>query len=346
MTPRDPRLLIAATPFITQGVTTPSIMRDVLWALFPVVLASLWFFGASALLVLAASSMGALVTEWVCNPAATAGGYSQRKPAWYRRGASLRDGSALVTGLLLGLTLPPAFPLWMAFLGGVVAIGLGKIVWGGLGNNLFNPALVGRAFLQAAFPTAITTWTAPGGGLLQLPSATLAAPLMQAQVDAATAATPLGLMKFQQQLTPYNELIIGNTSGSLGETSGLAILLGGAYLLYRRSIDWRIPTGIAITAAGFASLLFLLDAGRFPDPVFLLFSGSLLFGAVYMATDPTTSPLTPVGTWLFAAGIGVLVVLIRAFGGLPEGVMYAILLMNAATPLISHYTQPRVFGQH
>jgi electron transport complex protein RnfD len=256
----------------------------------------------------------------------------------------LRDGSALLTGLLLGLILPPAIPLWIAFLGGVVAVGLGKLVWGGLGNNLFNPALVGRAFLQASFPTAITTWTLPNSGFLSLQSSTLAAPLMQGSVDAATAATPLGLMKFQQQMTPYHELILGNTAGSLGETSGLAILLGGVYLLLRRSIDWRIPTGIVLSAGIFATLLFMVDGNRFPDPLFVVFSGSLLFGAIFMATDPVTSPLTPKGTWWFAIGIGTLIVLIRAFGGLPEGVMYAILLMNAATPLISRYSQPRVFG--
>lgn len=352
MTPKNPQLLVQAAPFLQQGVTTPQVMRDILWALVPVMLASLWYFGMSAVLVLLASSLGAIITEWVFNPSdlpaarGKSGQPALRRMSYLQRGASLRDGSALLTGVLLGLILPPAIPLWMAFLGGMVAVGLGKLVWGGLGNNLFNPALVGRAFLQASFPTAITTWTLPNQGFLSLQSSTLAAPLMQGSVDAATAATPLGLMKFQQQMTPYHELVLGNTAGSLGETSGLAILLGGVYLCLRRSIDWRIPTGIVLSAGVFATCLFIVDGSRFPDPVFVVFSGSLLFGAVFMATDPVTSPLTSKGTWWFAIGIGTLIVLIRVFGGLPEGVMYAILLMNAATPLISRCTQPRVFGHH
>ncbi len=330
---QDPQLLIQAAPHLRQGLTTPQLMMDVIYALLPVTLAALWLFGISALLVLLASIAGAVLTELFFAPKA-------------ERGKSLLDATGLLTGLLLGLTLPPAIPLWIAFLGGVVGVGLGKTIWGGLGQNLFNPALVGRAFLQAAFPTAITTWTAQGGPaeFFQIRMSNLALPFMQSQVDVVTSATPLNLMKFQQEPTPLMTLVLGNTAGSLGETSGLLILIGGAYLLLRRSFDWRIPVSIFVSAAVLSGGLYALDPAKYPSPWFTLFAGSLLFGAIYMATDPVTSPLAPKGAWIFGGGIGVLVVLIRVFGGLPEGVMYAILLMNAASPLIERWTQSRVFG--
>jgi len=160
-----------------------------------------------------------------------------------------------------------------------------------------------------------------------------------------TAATPLGMQKFDQEVTPLANLMFGKTGGSLGETSGLLLLLGGVYLWIKRDLDWRIPTSILITVMVFSAVLGLFDAARFPTPLFSVFSGGLLLGAIYMATDPVTSPVTPRGAWIFGIGVGVLVILIRVFGGLPEGVMYAILLMNAATPLIDRYTQPRVFGR-
>ncbi|MDH3333530.1 MAG: RnfABCDGE type electron transport complex subunit D, partial [Gammaproteobacteria bacterium] len=253
----------------------------------------------------------------------------------------------ILTGLLLGLTLPPGLPLWMAFLGGFVGIALGKVIWGGLGHNLFNPALLGRAFLLATFPIAMTTWVPAvvDGGFLQIYPGNLALPFMQAQIDAMSSATPLGMLKFEGEVTPLADLMLGNVSGSLGETSGLLLALGGVYLWLRRDLDWRIPVSILLTVVIFSAVLGLFDAERFPTPLFSVFSGGLLLGAIYMATDPVTSPVTPKGTWIFGIGTGVLVMLIRVFGGLPEGVMYAILLMNAATPLIDRYTQPRVFGR-
>jgi Na+-translocating ferredoxin:NAD+ oxidoreductase subunit D len=333
MKQRDPRLLVQPSPLLKQAMTTAQAMRDAIYALLPATLAGLWFFGLGAALVLLASIAGAVLTEWVFSPTET-------------RRRRLLDGSGLLTGLLLGLTLPPAVPLWIAFIGGAVSIGLGKLIWGGLGYNLFNPALVGRAFLGGTFPGAMTTWTAPasGAGFFHVYSSNLAPPFMQAQYDAVSAATPLGLMKFEHQPTPLLDLMTGNTAGCIGETSGLLLLAGGVYLLLRRDIDWRIPAGILITVALFSAILYLVDAARYPGPLFSVFSGGLLIGAFYMATDPVTSPLTPRGAWIFAAGIGMLVVLIRVFGGFPEGVMYAILLMNAVTPLIDRYTQPRVFG--
>jgi electron transport complex protein RnfD len=333
----DPHLRVGAAPFLTRGVTTPSVMRDVLFALTPVVIGSAYYFGLAAILILTSTVLGAVCVEWLFN----------------RKRFRLADGSVLVTGLLLGLTLPPTLPLWIAFLGGFVAIGLGRLIWGGLGQNPFNPALVGRAFLQAAFPTALTTWRAPGdfSTFFELPNGTFAAPFMKvsastdAGVDAVSTATPLATMKFEHVSTDVWQLVSGDVGGSLGETTGLLIVIGGLYLIARRAMDWRIPVSIFVTVAVFAGILYGIDSARYASPWFMLGSGGLLLGAVYMATDPVTSPMAPRGVWIFGIGVGLLVVLIRVWGGLPEGVMYAILLMNAATPLIDRYVQPKPFGR-
>lgn len=329
----EPRLLVQPSPLLKQRMDTPQAMRDVFYALVPATLAGLWLFGLGALLVLAGSIAGAVMTEWLFS-----------EPG--QRRTRLMDASALLTGLLLGLTLPPSLPVWIAFTGGVISIGLGKLVFGGLGQNLFNPALVGRAFLLGTFPTPMTTWPArdPSAPFLSIYNSNLAPPLMHVDYDGATSATPLGLMKFEHQGTGLFDLIIGNTNGCIGETSGLLLLLGGVYLLLRRDIDWRIPAGILLASGALSLLLYLVDSARYAGPFATVFSGGLLLGAIYMATDPVTSPLTPKGAWIFASGIGLLVVLIRVFGGFPEGVMYAILLMNAATPLIDRWSQPRLFG--
>ena len=330
----DPKLLLKSAPLLKQGMTTPSAMRDVWIALTPATIAGIYFFGISALLVLLASILGAVMTEWAFTDP------DKRKEV-------LADNSAALTGLLLGLTLPSSLPLWMAFLGGVVSIGLGKIIWGGLGTNLFNPALIGRAFLLATFPVAMTTWPQvnPESGFFTFHSSLFALPFMSPNLDVVTGATPLGLMKFEQTSTPLWDLLIGSTGGSIGETSGLLLLLGGFYLLWRRDIDWRIPVSIFMTAGIFSLVLYGLDGDKYPSPIFTLLSGAMLIGALYMATDPVTSPLTPKGALIFGFGVGFLIVLIRVYGGFPEGVMYAILLMNSATPLIDRYTQPRVFGR-
>ncbi len=334
MKQKDPRLLVQPAPLLKQRMTAAQTMRDVIYALLPATLAGLWFFGLSALLVLGASIAGAVFTEWIFTPA-------------HARHERLADGTGLLTGLLLGLTLPTTIPLWMAFLGGVVSIGLGKLIWGGLGNNLFNPALVGRAFLAATFPNAMTTWAplSQPGDFFHIHASNLALPFMHVEYDGISAATPLGLMKFENEATPWTNLIMGNVSGCIGETSGLLLILGGVYLLLRRDLDWRIPSSILLSVAVFSGIFYTWAPGSFPDPLFSVFAGGLLIGAIYMATDPVTSPLTPRGAWVFGIGIGLLVVLIRLYGGFPEGVMYAILLMNAATPLIDRYTQPRVFGK-
>jgi electron transport complex protein RnfD len=303
-------------------------MWSVVMSLVPVVGASVYYFGPSALLVIAAATLGAVLTELVFGPA-----------------EALGDGSTAITGILLGLTLPPGLPMWMAFLGGVFGIGFGKLIFGGLGQNIFNPALLGRAFLQAAFPVALTTWPSLGGDWWALRGDNFAIPLMSPNVpDALTGATPLGLMKFEQAATGNTDLIMGSIGGSLGETSGIIILLCGVYLVIRNHLNWRIPVSIFLTVAVLAGGLHLLDSVRYPSALFMLFSGGLILGAVYMATDMVTSPVTNGGCWVFGLGIGFIVVVIRLWGGLPEGVMYAILLMNAMVPFINRATQPRVFG--
>jgi len=319
-------MIITASPHVRSQDSTPVIMWNVVATLVPVVGAATWYFGISALLVVAAATLGALVTERLAG-----------------RGGALADGSAMITGLLLGLTLPPGLPLWMAVLGGGFGIGFGKTIWGGLGQNVFNPALLGRAFLQAAFPVAITTWPTPGGSFWGLKGDLFAFPFTTPHSDATTAATPLGLLKFEGKGTELLNLVLGNTGGSTGETAALIILAGGAFLAFKRYLNWRIPVSILATVAVLSAALHWFDP-KYPDAPFMLFSGGLMLGAVYMATDMVTSPVTNRGRWVFGAGVGILVVVIRVWGGLPEGVMYGILFMNALVPFINRTTQPRVFG--
>lgn len=328
MNPSD--LLITASPHLGAGESTPRIMWNVVGSLVPIVGAAAYFFGPSAPLVVAAATAGAVVTENVFGSKGT-----------------LADGSAVITGILLGLTLPAGLPVWMAFVGGAFGIAIGKLIFGGLGQNVFNPALLGRAFLQASFPVALTTFPAPAsaGDWWRLSGDNFALPFVTARVlDAVTSATPLGRMKFEQADTPLSDLIFGATSGSLGETSGLLILLCGGYLALRNFLNWRIPASIFATAALVATLLHALDPARYPGALFMLFSGGLMLGAMYMATDLVTSPVTNLGCWIFGAGVAVLVLVIRLWGGLAEGVMYSILIMNALVPYLNRCTQPRVFG--
>ena len=328
------KFVVSTSPFLKRQVDTPAIMRHVLYSLTPAVLAAVYFFGLSALLIIVTCIAGCTVTEWLLS-----GRGSLKK-------SPVRDGAAVVTGLLLALTLPPGLALWMAFLGGVVAIVFGKLLFGGLGHNVFNPSLVGRAFLQACFPVSLTTWSGYGGmeRFASLRGDNFALPFLKSNIDGVSAATPLAKMKFESLPTAISDLFIGTTPGSLGETSAVLILLGGAYLAYRKFLNWRVPLGIFASVFLFATILHAIDPARFAAGGFHLFSGGLVLGAVFMATDPVTSPVTPRGSWLFAMGIGVLVVLIRQFSGMPEGVMYSILLMNAMTPLIDRFTQPRLYG--
>jgi electron transport complex protein RnfD len=341
----DSRLKIElrTSPHLKQAVTVAQIMRNVVYALLPVCAFAVYAFGISVLALLLVTTLSCVLSESLfCRLAG--------------RPATVNDWSIVITGLLLGLTLPPGFPLWMAAVAGFVAVGLGKALFGGLGYNVMNPALVGRAFVQAAFPVAITTWTPAfaAGRFSQFIPSTLTLPFMQpvdistwlaqTQVDAFSGATPLALQKFEQLSTSASDLFTGMTAGSAGETSALVILAGGLYLAARRMLDWRIPVGVLLGAVLTSLPFWLLDAGRYPDPLFVLFSGGLMLGAVFMASDMVASPVTPRGVWIYSLFIGVLTVIIRLFGGLTEGVMYAILLGNALSPLIATVTQPRVFG--
>ncbi len=326
-------LEIGSSPHISSGDSVEVIMRNVFVALLPVCVFAVYTFGSAAALVLVTASLSCVATEHVlCRLSA--------KPS------TVGDWSVAITGLLYGLTLPPGLPLWMVAVGGVFGVGIAKFLFGGLGSNAFNPALVGRAFLQAAFPQAMTHWVEPLGNnrFLDLPSSTLALPFAQPVYDAITAATPLASLKFQGLNTANRDLLFGLTSGSVGETAAVLILLGGAYLIARRMMNWRIPAAILITVAAISLVFTLYDPGSYPRPAFMLFSGGLMLGAVFMATDPVASPITNSGCWLYGILIGSLVVVIRLWGGMPEGVMYAILLANAVSPHIDRLIQPRVFG--
>ena len=325
---------ISTSPHIRQGTSTDSIMQNVVWALIPVAIFAVFSFGLSAFFVIVATTISCVFTEHVlCRMA--------------NKESTISDWSAVIKGLLLGLTLPPNFPIWMAFCGGIIAIGLGKYTFGGLGYNVFNPALVGRAVLQAAFPVAITTWHPAflADRFATVAASTFTLPFMEPPaVDAMAGATPLAAFKFDQITTDTSDLALGIISGSTGETCAALIILGGIYLIARKMMNWRIPVSILATVFAFSGILYLIDNQAYPSPVFMLFSGGLMLGAVFMATDMVASPITPVGVFVYGAIIGLLVVIIRIWGGLPEGVMYAILLANAISPHIDNMIRPRVYG--
>jgi len=314
--------LIRSSPHLNDKDSVPKIMYAVVLSLLPAVLASVYFFRLRALALYGTCVFTCLITEALFL-------YLRKKPL-----RSLWDGSAVITGFLLAMILPPSLSITSAAIGSVVAISFGKQVFGGLGHNIFNPALVGRAFLQAAFPVSMTTW---------IPPITL-------KINTATFASPLGNLKFQDAisegtLTPIKDLFFGNIGGSLGETSALALLLGALFLLFKKVIDWRIPAGIIASLSVFTGVFWVFQPGNFAAPHFHILAGGLLIGAFYMATDMVTSPITPVGTWIFAGGIGIMVGLIRLFGGFPEGVMYSILFMNCFVPLLNKFTRPRILGE-
>jgi electron transport complex protein RnfD len=326
-------LNISTSPHISRGIGTDDIMQNVVWALLPVAAFAVYSFGLSAFLVIATSTAACILTEhYLCK--------------WSKKQSTISDWSAVITGLLLGLTLPPAFPLWMAFVGGVISIALGKFIFGGLGYNVFNPALVGRAVLQAAFPVAITTWYPAflPDRFTHIPASIGTIPFMEPEFDLVSGATPLAAFKFDGVTTETSELALGLISGSTGETCALLIILGGIYLAARKMMNWRIPLAVLATVFVVSGLLYLANDQVYPNPVFMLFSGGLMLGAVFMATDMVASPITPLGAVIYGAIIGLLVVVIRIWGGMPEGVMYAILLANAISPHIDNLIRPRVYG--
>ena len=335
---------IRTAPHLKRPQSVDVIMRNVVYALLPIVAFSIYQFGISALVLVLTTTLVAMATEQLFS----------YLPG---HGNTLGDWSVVITGILLALTLPPGFPLWMAAVAAFVAVALGKSLFRGLGVNVMNPASIGRAFVQAAFPVTITTWTpafAPGRFSELIPS-TFTTPFMRPipvdawikdlNIDGFTRATHLALQKFQHINVDTFQLMLGNIEGSAGEASSLLILAGGLYLAARRMLDWRIPFGVLAGAALVATPLWMIDRVMFPSPFFVWFSGGLMLGAWFMASDMVASPVTARGAILYGGLIGVLTVVIRLFGGLPEGVMYAILLANAASPLIAAWTQPRVYGE-
>lgn len=299
------RFTIASSPHIHSGESVQRIMFSVAGALLLPTIAGIYFYGIRALILVVTTTLAAVITEAIFQKL-------RGKPI------TVWDGSAVVTGILLALNLPPGLPLWMAVVGAAVAISLGKQIYGGLGTNPFNPALIGRVFLMITFPVQMTTWINP--------------------VDGTTGATPLALLKMQGVSTDYMSLFLGNVGGSMGETSALMIILGGLYLLYKGYIDWTIPAGYLGTVAVLSLLL-----GK--DPIFQLLSGGLMLGAFFMATDMVTTPITRLGRIIFGIGAGIFTVIIRFYGGYPEGVSFSILLMNAFTPVINRYTVPKIYGE-
>lgn len=308
------KLELTSSPHVHSRWSTKQAMWFVVISLIPSLIASVLFYGFYQILIVLTSVAVCVGTE--------AGVKYIRK-----REVTIKDGSAVITGILLGMILPPNFSLIFTAIGAVFAIAIGKEIFGGLGYNTFNPALVGRAFLQAAFPVAMTTWTIP------------------AFSDAVSKATPLSSLKFDGIPAEIQPMFFGNIGGSIGETSALAILIGGIFLLVFGIANWRIPLSMIIGILVFGALIWLINPAKYPDPIYHLFGGGFLFGAFFMATDWVTSPLTGKGMWIFGLGISLIVVVIRVFGGLPEGVMYAILLMNAVVPIINRYTKPKVFGE-
>jgi len=308
------KLIVPSSPHVHTRESTARIMWTVTASLIPAGIAGVFLFGRSALLVIFWAILGACASEWVIQKLT-------------RRTPTLADGSAVLTGLLLAFNLPAGVPFWIPVVGSVVAIGVGKLAFGGLGQNIFNPALVGRVFLLASWPKYMTAFTRP------------------LNVDAVTEATPLALLKGGQSIDhiPYLDLFLGNRGGCLGEVCVIALLAGALFLLIKGYISWHIPVSYIATVGLFT---FVFGGARLfaGDWLFHILSGGLVLGAFFMATDYVTSPLTLKGHLIFGIGCGILTGVIRIWGGYPEGVSYAILMMNAAVPLIDQFTRPRVYG--
>lgn len=330
----EPKLIVSTSPHIRRPGDVDQVMRDVLLALMPATAIGVFVFGLDALWVILTCMVVAALSEAIFQKL-------------MGREIAISDGSALVTGLLLALNLPSGAPLWMAAIGAGIAIGLGKQIYGGLGHNPFNPALVARVVLLVSWPVQMTRWPSP----------------ISWGIDATTAATPLGVLKdegasrivsyfseigapFADGADLYQGLFFGDIGGCIGEISVIALLVGGIYLLYKGHISWHIPVSYIATVFILTYIFWLKDPSRFADPLFHILSGGLILGAFFMATDMVTSPITPKGMLIFGVGCGVLTVIIRLFGGYPEGVSFSILLMNAATPLIDRwkFTHPKKFG--
>jgi electron transport complex protein RnfD len=322
---RFENITVAPAPHISRPVWTYQVMIDVIIGLVPAMIAAGYYFRLNALILIGTCVLSCVITEWLCN-------------LILKRPNSLNDFSAVVTGIILALSLPPGLPVWAAVIGSAFSIAIGKMVFGGLGSNIFNPAMVGRTFLTACFGMLMTTWMVPATTDPTMPKI---AP--ENMMHAKTQATPLGWSKIaikdKNGAKIFNEeqftsTVIGDVGGCLGETSAIALLFGGIYLLIRRTINFYIPAAILLSAFIFAGVAYLIDSDAYMEPLFHLTSGGMLLCAFFIATDPVTAPLTRRGMLIFGAGVGTLTMLIRIVGAYPEGVMFSVLLMNAVTPLI------------
>ena len=322
------RLIVSLSPHVHSGDSIQKNMYGVCIALVPALVASLYFFGLGAAVVMLTSVVSCVIFEWAIAK------FILRRPR-----TTIMDGSAILTGVLLGFNLPSNLPLWIIVIGALVAIGIGKMTFGGLGQNPFNPALVGRVFLLISFPAQMTTW--PVSGSVEY-------------LDAQTGATPLSLMKWAiqsgdasvlQDMPSSIEMVIGQHGGSLGEVSAILLLLGCLFMIARKIITWHIPVSILGTVALISGVLHYCVSPVYASPLSVLCSGGLMLGACFMATDYVTSPMVPKGQIIYGIAIGVLTVVIRNWGSYPEGMSFAILIMNAFTPLINTYCKPRRFGE-
>lgn len=304
--------VVSGTPHVRSKESIQSIMRDVIIALVPATAAGIYYFGLKALILIVAAIISAVFFEWLYEKIT-------KKPV------TINDLSAVVTGLLLAMNLPASAPVWVAIVGSAFAIIFAKQLFGGLGQNFINPALAGRAFLLASYPTEMTTWVVPNG---------LAA-------DAATYATPLAQLKNGTLDASLGQLVLGQVGGTIGETCAIALIIGGIYLLYKHVISWKIPV---IYIATVFILFAVIGRHGMRMPVQEIFAGGVMLGGIFMATDYASSPVTPKGQVIFAVGAGLLTYLIRTFGGYPEGVSYSILIMNCCVPLIERFTEPTIFG--
>jgi electron transport complex protein RnfD len=316
-TAEAPTIAVAPAPHLgSTAQSTRRMMIDVLLGLLPVVAMALFVFRQYAAKQLVICVVACLVFEWAFTK-------------WRGRTATLMDGSAAVTGVILALSLPWSAPWYTGVIAAGIAIGIGKVMFGGLGQNIFNPAMVGRAFVMICFPASLgaAAYVASGTGL-----------------DVLSQATPLTAAKQSGVSPALLDLVIGTTNGSLGETSAIACLLGGIYLCIRRSASWEIPAGCIVSVGVISTLAWLVSGSVFMNPLNQLLGGSLLFGAFFIATDPVSSPLTPKGKWIFGLGVGAFIVLMRSMSGYPEGVMFAVLLMNSMVPLLNRWTIPEPLG--
>jgi Na+-translocating ferredoxin:NAD+ oxidoreductase subunit D len=324
-------LNVSLSPHIHSKDTTRKLMKGVVIALLPAFLASVYYFGWGAVIVTITSITSCIFFEYLI------------QKFIFKTTPSISDGSALVTGLLIAFNVPSNLPVFIIIIGSLVSIGIAKMTFGGLGNNPFNPALVGRVFMLISFPVQMTSWPVPSG-------------FQTSYTDAVTGATPLGIVKeglkdgdalpqLFDQIPSHMQMFYGHMGGSMGEVAAIALILGLIYLLWKRIITWHIPVSVIATVAIFTGILWIINPDKNADPMFHILTGGLLLGAIFMATDYVTSLMSHCGMIIFGIGIGLLTVTIRVWGAYPEGVSFAILIMNAFVPLINAYIKPKVFGK-